>query len=141
MKPRAVYIVTSGAYSDYGIEAVFSERADAAAYCKAGGKRRIEVFLMDNTEEEMDRHFWKCVIDIDNGNLLEESEGEEDASPHLRGYSDSDYGFERAAMGTSFVSRDHARKLAAERRQKILREELFDDEAEYEIGEGGKDKE
>lgn len=39
-----IYIVTSGSYSDYHIEAVFKDKAKAEAYCKCHEDCEIEVF-------------------------------------------------------------------------------------------------
>jgi len=46
-----VYIVTSGEYSDYSIEAVFSQKADAEAFLYWHGRLHILVELVEEGDD------------------------------------------------------------------------------------------
>ena len=47
MASRKAYLVTSGCYSDYGVDAVFTSEDSALAYIEAGGGETVEEFDLD----------------------------------------------------------------------------------------------
>lgn len=47
-----VYVVTSGCYSDYHIEAVFSDKKHAEIYANLDSDRRVEPYTLDNVKLE-----------------------------------------------------------------------------------------
>lgn len=57
--PSKVYIVTSGYYSDYSIDAVFTDRATADIY--AGTERHVEEFDL-NTPASTARLYWPITV-------------------------------------------------------------------------------
>lgn len=46
-----VYLVTSGAYSDYGVRAVFTDRKTAELYCAVRDSRNTETYDFHDIEE------------------------------------------------------------------------------------------
>ena len=68
---KKIYIVTSGEYSDYRIDAVFSTRELAEDYIQHNGTDyRIEEY---NLDEEIDRNtkLWRVEFDIKDGEFKE----------------------------------------------------------------------
>lgn len=119
-----VYIVTHGEYSDYGIDAVFSDREKADRFAaeleKAVDGQRVQVaeWTVDEKAEAFARPIYLCYIDRD-GNA-------EIGAPRYMFVSERytkmlacDSG---RCYGESAVSAEHAMKLAVEARQKWLRE-------------------
>jgi len=139
MKPTYVFVVSSGCYSDYSIDAIFSTRAQAEEFIREAPKGDYEA--VDINEWELDaeqykkwRTMWICRLDAENGDVAEEhmSAHIEPCTsrtwPHFnqirfRGNQSKLLPEERyiEAFGSSFVGAEHARKLAAEVRQAWLR--------------------
>ncbi len=67
-----IYVVTSGCYSDYGIEAVFDSRDKAVAYIggEPTGDRRIEEYALNDGADERQQGltFYEVTMDL-NGNV------------------------------------------------------------------------
>lgn len=110
-----IYVVTSGDYSDYGIEAMFSTREKAQAYIDARNLndydegREVNEWIVDEQEGWLMRPQWEAHI--------------RNEPPSIR---DRDAAIRRGkevAYITSYVSPEHALKLAAEVRQQWLREQ------------------
>jgi len=127
-----VWLVSSGCYSDYEIEGIFSEESLARAYCAELHSRGKYFDDADVSEWEVDseagkvfRTAFRACIRLVSGEIFGmESESLILASPHARSMNNA-YG---AEIGTnsylevfSFVSPEHARKLAVEHRQAWLR--------------------
>lgn len=77
-----IYIVTSGEYSDYHIDAVFSTKGLAEDYIQQNGTDyRIEEY---NLDEEIDRNtkLWRVEFDIKDGEFKE---------AHVRDYAKDDF--------------------------------------------------
>ena len=53
-----IYLVTEGEYSDYHIEAVFTDREKAFAYAILDPYRNVEEYTADSTDVSMDRSKW-----------------------------------------------------------------------------------
>lgn len=113
------YIVTSGSYSDYGINAVFTTEALADEYCKQmGGVFDVEEWQMDEHVGKISRKVFTCFHDG------RESTDQELADPNARTPAETikPYGAPNIFCARSFVSAEHARKLMFEEHQRILRE-------------------
>ena len=57
-----IYIATSGEYSDYGIEEVFTDKKQAELYCATHGCY-LEVYEADRTKietEQKPKFIWEC---------------------------------------------------------------------------------
>lgn len=75
-----VYIVTSGEYSDYTIEAVFSTREKAEEYVDAcGSDYRIEEYPVDDTPVEKKESIWLVFIDWKTGEVMSAHPGNYDS--------------------------------------------------------------
>lgn len=68
---KKIYIVTSGEYSDYGIDTVFSTKEKAKAYIQQNGTNyNIEEYDLDE-EVEKKTQLWGVVFRVEDGKLLE----------------------------------------------------------------------
>lgn len=66
-----VYIVTSGEYSDYTIEVVFSTRKKAKEYVDAyGSDYRIEEYPVDDTPVEKKESIWLVSVNWETGKVI-----------------------------------------------------------------------
>ena len=131
-----VYLVTEGAYSDYKILAVFSSSEKAAEYIREAEKSdyggvRVEVYELDNDNGERFHLIYFVSINLATGDVVPnisfytyQGESWRLESQGYRGEADVQchYGSQPHVQGESAVSREHALKLAAECRQKWLRE-------------------
>jgi hypothetical protein len=160
-----IFIVTNGTYSDYSIQAVFSDREKAEKYLAElklinDDNADIEEWDVDTTDELVAREYWSSKIDLTTGEfVVEQYYGcDEDWQPPKKYYwgfpnqrvvdfhiendqwngspFDRD-GNERECYWMkppedghsiitqqtlySFVSQEHADKLAVEARQRWLR--------------------
>ena len=138
-----MFIVTSGCYSDYGIDKVFIDNVTAQKYCDVHNKGQskyhddyvVEEWPLDDwdTEEIMRTHYM-CYLFIDNGeiksqysnNIVERPEVRHNDhimrdKPEVGGYVG--HGKSRRIVGgNSYISPEHALKIAADRRTIILAE-------------------
>ena len=135
-----IYVLTSGAYSDYSIKAVFSTKALAEQYiAKANDKYRdwntVEEWVLDELVTKQNIKVWYikvwCVgIALDTGEVLEQNEFIRLRQPFRGRVTQANikvpfYGSRLMARVESGVSGEHALKLAYEARQKYLRNEAF----------------
>jgi len=75
-----VYIVTSGSYSDYSIDAVFSTQAPAEKFANFYGDGRVEEHDLD--PEVPERHpRWSVTMDRDGNDAEAHKTGEWDSEP------------------------------------------------------------
>lgn len=133
-----VFVVTHGEYSDYRIDAVCSSPEKAKEFMGTSKQEfGVEEYEVDGEQSRVWGTVWVVLLRLD-GSISSEWEREEDVSEHHykgdRGQGQTAAGFydnRRTAedglthgwfQGTSYVSRDHALKLAAEQRQKALAE-------------------
>lgn len=153
-EPKTLYVVTSGEYSSYQIHAVFSTREKAERYTSELQKTphsdaEIEEYALDADAEQIARPVWMCEIQVECGAIDNERQT---AYPllaprgrragivrHLPARRRQMFGSpqnpfeiigevlhaERLCV-QSYVSAEHARKLAVEARQAHLRAEAFD---------------
>lgn len=117
---KKIYVVTSGEYSDYGIDAVFTTKEKAVEYVEQHGTDyNIEEYSLDE-EVEKKTQLWRIEFCVENGKLCEacptsydrnkavdtcyifDSFGYRKYEPYIRFYIDAD-------------SMDRAVKIARER--------------------------
>ena len=141
-KPTKVFIVTSGCYSDYGIDKVFLDNVTAQKYCDVHNEGRgkyhddyvVEEWPLDDWDtEEISRTLYTCYLFIDNGEIKSESDRINIERPEVRhieyvlrdtpmiGAYNKGKG-RRYVGGNSYISAKHALKIAADRRTIILAE-------------------
>ena len=136
-----IFIVTSGRYDDYDVNRVFSKLADARRYCdvhNSGSEYEdyeVEEWPVDDWDtEEIARTLYTCYIYIDTGEVRSESNHISVERPEVRHieYTIRDkplgYGFlhldgRKYVGGNSYVSKEHALEIAADRRAIILAEQ------------------
>ncbi len=125
-----VYIVTSGAYSDYQINAVFSTREKAESFVNGGTDLySIEEFPLDDYGEESVHKVWSARINAEGIVYTDETHEIKDSTCRGKTYPMTSYtpeycvGKPHISVGVaeSCVSAEHALKLAVEARQAWLR--------------------
>ena len=134
-KKATVYVVTSGSYSDYGIRAIFSTQELAQAYIdKANAAETywasdttIEEWPLDGEAEAKLFTRWKVGMLLDDGSVKEgPCESQEFGHPESKieqyGNTSPCYANRPIVRVVSVKSAQHALKMAAEARQKWLRE-------------------
>lgn len=117
MPATIIYAVTSGEYSDYGIEGVFSTRSLAEGFIEKQDEedRRsfdIAEWVLDEKRDHVKRMEYRAILGND-GNVGEsyETNREVFAGPNDRGESETSEGY---STGISYISAEHAKKLAVE---------------------------
>ncbi len=130
-----LYVVTAGSYSDYGIRAIFMDKSEAEAYHKDlllvdSDTNDIEVWSEGRPSGQKEcRRAYQARIKVYDGHIDSENYGslyewvdenartEQSAAeyPLENGYYPDDLYLK------SFVSQEHAEKLAVEARQGLLR--------------------
>jgi hypothetical protein len=124
---KTIFIVTSGEYSDYCIEAVFSRESDAKKYAREKNRVKytdacqIEPWSVDERAGWVPRTEYICRIGLETGDILNETEWSATMAPKGKRSGGPAMLSSDSASVTSYVSPDHARKLAVEARQKWLR--------------------
>jgi hypothetical protein len=133
-----IYIVTSGAYSSYGINSVFSTREKAETYIKnmphKDDTERIEEFTVDEEDCAMVHVIYSATIRLKDGVITRKGSVEHYGSkaeleqprswsvPHHPVPEHLQNIVESFVEVSSLVSQEHAVKLAVEHRQRWLRE-------------------
>lgn len=130
-----IFIVTSGEYSDYGINAVFSSKEKAEAYFmglpESSRGYSVEEWDVDTESPLISGTRWIVELRID-GSIAKELSYEVTHSGQDRGdgytfaaYLNPQFPAKHTVgwfAGRSYVSHEHALKLAVEQRQLALRE-------------------
>ena len=62
-KMKGIYVVTSGEYSDYRIEKIFSDPSKAHLYSLLDSDRRVEHYVMDDTDVSTKKSYLKIEYD------------------------------------------------------------------------------
>jgi hypothetical protein len=145
-----IYVVTSGSYSDYGINAMFSTRelaqeyidkaiaakdADGEEYNVSGvywaGDAQIEEWSLDEQRDAAVTTKWRVGMLLDDGSVpegpYEQKEFESVSKESVVEQYDANvpcYSNRPIVRVISYKSAEHALKLAAEQRQKWLREKV-----------------
>ncbi len=120
---KTIYVVTLGCYSDYSINGLFSTPEKARAFIEKNkidlccGQRDIEEWELDELVKHTAKTVWFSKIDIDSGDIGSEKSYQKSCPPR---YTTADTNSVHA-WSTSSVSQEHARKLAVEKRQEVLR--------------------
>lgn len=133
-----IYVVTSGEYSGYGIEAIFSSEEAAKSFMGVGrcgdygDDLDLEIWEMDDPKDTADTHIavYSSSIFLDNGKetiwsgarLRRVKIGEKFVPPKTEIYSYAKQFGGDYIIGYSLESPEHAHKLAVEGRQQWLRE-------------------
>lgn len=65
-KPKTAYVVTSGEYSDYRVDGVFSDKDKADSFAKKADDRTIERYNIDDEEQLRKEYWYEISIRIDN---------------------------------------------------------------------------
>jgi hypothetical protein len=124
---QKIYIVTSGEYSDYSIDGVFSTEENAQAYVnRRNADTTIEVYTIDKMVDYQNKTLYSVSINYESGELTNRYTLIPDTDNGDSGWLDtkrlttaySKIGWIRV---TSYKSADHADKLAIEARQELQR--------------------
>ena len=126
-----IYIVTSGVYSDYGIEAVFTEQgpADHHAAELAKMSRNEDVRVQEWDADDPEKRNLVCamayVAAVKKGSerIVDMEPATEMVPENERSAIVEGSEFLFRIYAKSYVSQEHARKLAAEALQKLRREQ------------------
>jgi hypothetical protein len=117
-----VYVVTSGTYSDYRIDGLFSTQEAAETYAKQIESHEhpsVEEYELDSEVGKFRQNVYHVHLNASTGDLLYNYHNDQLVAPHFT----RSYTFGGVSHGDSVVSAEHALKLAAEARQKHLREQ------------------
>ena len=127
--PTKCYVVSTTDCDDYVIKAIFIDRADAEAYHADLVKtdenpNDIDKWEFGRPDDSIPRESWTVYIFLSTGKEKFDSliHGFCMASPSTQSSHAESSDYFDIAYATSFVSRDHAHKLAVEKRQEWLRE-------------------
>ena len=132
-----VYVVTDGEYSDYHICRIFSNKDAAEQYCERlrkvdpSSSPQATEWVVNGSAPQIRPHRWTVSMNIFSGEISEEGDRGAALAPLILRNdplpSDETLRLwaERFSRGpnilvASYVSLDHARKLAAEVRQRYL---------------------
>jgi len=127
-----VFVVTEGCYSNYHICAIFDNEELAKKYCKVHKAKYSdygyeEWNLNDWDTMEIAREHYQCWMYIGNGEIKTEHSRIDYERPELRLIDYpidrcNGYGNDPIVYGNSFISKEHAIKIASERRTILLAE-------------------
>lgn len=131
-----VYVVTDGWYSDYSIKAIFSDKEVAEKYKQVHGyDNDIEEWPVNNWDtNEIMRTLYSVAIDIESGKergfdprykrSVVALPGVRTPTPpclvDIKGFTNGYINPYSSITGRSFISYDHALKVAADKRTMIL---------------------
>jgi hypothetical protein len=124
---QKIYIVTSGDYSDYSIDGVFSTEEKAQEYVDSRkSDTTIEVYTIDKMVDYHDKTRYSVSINYESGELKDRYTQIPDTDNGDDGWIDTkwlrtDYSKISWIHVTSYKSADHADKLAIEARQEVQR--------------------
>lgn len=132
-----VYMVASGSYSDYQIEALFSTQEKADAFVERvdpnGGNMSVQEMILDERQEDAPREVWHAYVRCYDGSVDKQYMRIEVVPPRFSEpgrWPGGDFDVKQirkwpgsyCCTGASAVSAEHALKLAIEERQAWLRE-------------------
>ena len=129
-----IYIVTSGEYSDYRIEGIFSSRVKAEVFIEEAKKKTntgsdfcFEEWELDERTKDTVATFWSAILDIATGAIRNCNARVEFVPENKRVKSVDVWKYVCEAypkghiVSRSYVSSEHAAKLCMEKRQELLR--------------------
>ena len=133
-----VYVVTTGEYSDYSIHAIFSDRTVADKYCDVhnhgeddifGDAYIVEEWTLDAWDtKEVARKLYSASINLITGERVGQTEYWDEVRPEIRVPERKSvhwHGFlpdKITLTAESYVSPEHALKIAGDWRTKLLAE-------------------
>lgn len=123
-KPKTAYVVTSGEYSDYRVDGVFSEKEKADSFAKKAEDRTIEKYNIDDEEQLRKEYWYEISIRIDNSSKVK-NVSVNDLSQSGQ-YFDAVRFRPREGIGSCFyfylkaIDRDKAKAIALERFHALL---------------------
>jgi hypothetical protein len=132
MQRKKIFIVTSGEYSDYHIEGVFSTKKLAEEFVATLSRdARVEEYALDEKVGWAYATVHQVYIDLETGDIASTTHqypmlcaprfAKFEVPTYRVNWGDNT--FRTCGIGKSVVSRDHAIKIAVEGRQKWLREQ------------------
>lgn len=126
---QKIYIVTSGEYSDYGIDAVFTTKEKAVDYVEQHGTNyNIEEYNVDE-EVVKETQLWSVEFSVDEGKLYEANPTSRNRNEVVDTCSIFDYyGIKEKSYIRFYVdadSMDRAVKIARERFAAVKANELI----------------
>jgi predicted glycosyl hydrolase (DUF1957 family) len=121
-----VFVVTTGNYSDYGIDSIFSTREKAEAYVKKNSHVldcvNIDEWEVDSNSKAVERKYWRGALYLKDqeifghqflkGCIWISEDFEAYTADKRRSYSY--WHNDSAILIISYVSKEHAHKLCAE---------------------------
>jgi hypothetical protein len=131
---KKIYVVTSGEYSDYSIEAVFSTKELAGEYVSYGEKinlfgytgAEIEEFDLDISfpKYPKDKAHWSITLDLKTGKTIYvmKSNNQLDKNLFYQSYHNIFTGDELLDIYCWAKDEEHAKKIAFDIRTKVLAE-------------------
>jgi hypothetical protein len=116
-----VYVVTRGERSDYGIVCIMSTRELAESYCEnAPYQCEIDEYEVDERAEFVSWKVFTAWINTTDGKILLGNGVSKMVSPYLHGRVVSEW--VGRIVVESYISKEHAEKLAVEARRRYLRD-------------------
>jgi hypothetical protein len=129
-KARTIFVVTSGDYSAYGINAMFTHRADAEEYMKLIDGSDVEEWTLDEFAGGKVVTVFQSHIAMSDGKISEmnptkvlDSALDHGKTKVNRTSWANQRGTFSQAVSMSVVSQQHANKIVVEARQAWLREQ------------------
>lgn len=131
-KTPTIYVVTSGSYSDYGIQGIFSTREKADRYISEYNKahtysdiNNVEEYNLDELDNQFMRQYWTASINLLTGELKAPYYDWQNNDELKRLCNNNGRSEHRECNGVfyvdSFVSEEHAKKVCVEKYQEHLR--------------------
>ena len=122
-----IYIVTSGTYSDYGIDGVFDTKEVAEKHIEAFGKGRwdemnIEEWQLNPNEASLKKGLKAYRVRIDKQGNAKETEWADSSFGFKGELPDISFTYDNKLMNCYCFARDrvHAVKIANEKRTQVL---------------------
>lgn len=131
---QTIFVVTDGCYSDIHIVGLFSDRHKAEEIAVGLRDGEVSEWILDAlVEHEVKTNVWEGMINFLYGDFISLGEDDRVVRPKgARGLTEVRYRYpkpgEKEPYGyvESYVSEEHARKMAAELRQAWLRKEHYE---------------
>lgn len=123
-----VYLVTSGEYSDYSINGVFSTEQLAEEFAAKIEGGEVDPWELDERSQEENCPCWVALLDLATELLSVRNQGSVLCSPSKRVDTAIHTNYKSKAhpkgyiLSRSYVSQEHADKLCVEKKQEIQRQ-------------------
>lgn len=123
-KPKPAYVVTSGEYSDYRVDGVFSDKEKADSFAKKAEDRTIEIYNIDDEEQLRKENWYEVDIFIGKSSEVKDAyvndlcqSGNFFDAVKFMAHEDSDNYF---SFYLKALNRDKAKAIALERFHALL---------------------